>query len=115
MGPHEGRTCVSCKKRPPLDNADRIVAVLEQSPTPLNTWDIVREAKGLYDRSVWLPYLSDDKRLCWAGRGMWGLYRHGMVPGVRRLSDAAAVFIHGAGSITTKELYFVMRRIGYRF
>jgi hypothetical protein len=62
-GPNEARSCLSCKKRPPMSNHDRIVAVLEQSQKPLNTWDIARKARALYGHSVWLAYLSADERL----------------------------------------------------
>jgi hypothetical protein len=32
---------------------------------------------------------------------------------VRTASKAAAVYIHAAGAIETKPLYFIMRRVGY--
>jgi hypothetical protein len=89
------------------------VAVLEQADTPLATWDIEREARVSLGRRVRFNYAGDDGRLCWAGRRVWGLYRHGLLPGVRTVSKAAAIYIHAAGQIETKPLYFVMRRVGY--
>jgi len=97
-----------------LRNYDSIVAVLEQADSPLATWDIAREAKRRFGRSIWWEYAAYDYRLCWAGRRLWGLYRHGLLPGVRTVSKAAAVYVHASGPIETKALYFLMRRVGYR-
>jgi hypothetical protein len=115
LGPRESSRCVSCRKQPPTDNADVVVAVLERSQVPLAPWDIERHARTEFARDVWLDGLGWDPRLCYAGRSLWGLYRHGLLPGVRTLSKAAAIYVHAAGAIRTKELYFVMRRVGYRF
>lgn len=115
LGPQEGPRCVSCRPLRPGTNFNIITAVLEQAEGPLHTWDIEREARSRYGCGVWFSYLGYDYRVCWAGRSTWGLYRHGLVPGVRSLSRAAALFVKAAGTIQTKPLYFVMRRAGYRF
>lgn len=105
---------MSCQDGKELRNSDAIVAVLEGADGPLAPWDIEREARARFGRSLWWDYVSYDERLCWAGPRLWGLYRHGLLPGVRTVSKAAAIYIHAAGPIETKVLYFVMRRVGYR-
>lgn len=116
LGPHEGPRCVSCYKAPPEENSDIIIAVLEQADGPLRRWDIEREARGRYGLDVWTSYLLYDGRVCWAGRGLYGLYRRGYLPGARTLGAAASFYVHAAGEgISSDRLYFVMRRVGYRF
>src|SRR5437763_790439 len=73
-----------------LTNAELIVAVLERSSVPLATWDIVREVRSRYACKINSLNAAADLRLCWAGRGIWGLYRHGLLPGVRTASRVAA-------------------------
>ena len=63
-----------------------------------------------------LAYLSRDLRVCWAGKGMYGLYRHGLVPNVRGLGPAAEVHLLAAPrNLTQDELHFVLQRQGYRY
>src|SRR3954462_10649270 len=88
LGPQESARCVTCRKHSPTDNFDIVVAVLEQSDAPLAPWDIERHARAEFARNVWLDGLGWDPRLCYAGRSVWGLYRHGLLPGVRTLSKA---------------------------
>jgi hypothetical protein len=60
--------------------------------------------------------LADDLRACWGGRGIYGLYRHGLLPGVRDLGRTAAVFIHASDrQLTIDEVTFIMRHVGYKF
>jgi hypothetical protein len=60
--------------------------------------------------------LADDLRACWAGKGIYGLYRHGLLPGLRDLGRAAAVYIHASDlALTVDEVRFILRYVGYRF
>ena len=62
--------------------------LLEESDQPLAYWDIERllRASG---HEVWEPSLKAtlgaDRTFCWAGRGIYGLFRHGFLPGVGRV------------------------------
>jgi hypothetical protein len=74
--------------------ADRRIAVLEKSEMPLYRWDIRRDVRlqyGVLVRENSLgSTLASDWRACWAGAGLCGLYRHGLLPGVRDIGAAAA-------------------------
>lgn len=122
LGPHEDpRGCVTCQGLPLGAVATRAVAVLETVVTPLRYWDIKRmmEADGGFE--VWeqtlKTHLPSDWRTCWAGPGYYGLYRHGLLPGVRDLASAGSVFLHASDrTLTLAELNFIMRtKLGYSF
>jgi hypothetical protein len=101
--------------------ADQAVAELEMSDAPLAYWDVKRALDQHASPHEHRPAtvnqaLANDLRACWAGRGIYGLYRHGLLPGVRDLGRTAAVYIHAADrGFTFDELYFTLRDIGYRF
>src|SRR5207244_4068903 len=62
-----------------------------------------------------LVWLGQDSRTCWGGKGIYGLYRHGLLPGVRDLGSAAAVFLYVTGlALDYREVWFVLRHAGYR-
>jgi hypothetical protein len=119
LAPAEAPTCQGCGQRPSTTIGDRAVAVLERADAPLLYWDIQR----LMDRQHgWAPgagsllvYLSRDLRVCWAGKGMYGLYRHGLIPNVRGLGPTAEAHLLGAPSpLRPEELHFVLQHQGYR-
>jgi hypothetical protein len=57
-----------------------------------------------------------DARLCWAGQGLYGLVRDGLIPGPRNLADVAVLVICSAEQpMDDTRLEFVMKRMGYRF
>jgi hypothetical protein len=121
LGPWEdGRGCLSCGGEPPWSIADRAVRILEQVDHPLPYWDIHRlmQANGaprVYEASL-KSQLASDKRMCWAGRGSYGLFRHGLLPGVRDLSRVAGIYLHAADAeLNLVQLSFVMRHVGFRF
>jgi len=94
--------------------------VLEETDQPLPYWDIRRLMKANGARSVneasLKVQLANDKRLCWAGAGTYGLFRHGLVPGVRDLSRVGGIYLHAADNeLNLVELTFVLRHVGYRF
>jgi hypothetical protein len=99
--------------------ADRGVAALEHAALPLYRWDIQREIRrrdGVTVLEASLgSTLATDWRACWAGPGLYGLYRHGLLPGVRDIGTAAGVFIHASGrALTIDEIRFILRLVGYR-
>ncbi|MEJ7784326.1 MAG: hypothetical protein WKF96_05930 [Solirubrobacteraceae bacterium] len=122
LGPAEDPAgCITCTGRRPMTADARILAVLEQSPGPLAYWDIQRllakdPAPRLLADATITQTLGWSHRFCWAGKGLYGLYRHGLLPGPRGLSAVAGVFVHaGDRSMTLDELQFVLRNVGYRF
>ena len=121
LGPAEDpRGCLTCRGIRPSSNRDRVVAVLETSDVPLAYWDVQRMLAGNGDGPVHegtlLVWRSADDRTCWGGPGIYGLYRHGLIPGIRDLGAAASVFIHAAETyLSQDEARFVLQHVGYRF
>ena len=103
-----------------LRQADLAVYVLEHAEGPLSIYDIQR---GVLREMGWKPHraslnasVANDPRCCWAGRGLYALYRHGFIPGPRCLADVAKVILLTQGcALGTDELAFVMSYLGYRF
>jgi hypothetical protein len=122
LGPWEDDDgCVGCNTTRRRSLADRAVSALEQVELPIYRWDISRQIQRT-DPAVWIhpgslnTVLATDWRTCWGGPGLYGLYRHGLLPGVRDLGSAAAVFIHASDrTLTTQQVQFVLRYVGYRF
>jgi hypothetical protein len=119
LGPTESRLgCVGCREAV-HDGRARTIAVLEQSQVPLPYWDVKRTlARGdapPVQEATLLSGLASDLRACWGGRGIYGLYRHGLVPGVRDLAAVAAVYLFATErALHYRELWFVLRETGYR-
>jgi hypothetical protein len=100
--------------------ADAAVYVLEGAPVPLSGHDIVRQIRLQTGREVERPTLnvalSSDRRACWGGQGVYGLYRHGLIPGPRTLASVAQVLLLAAEEeFHISELAFVMDHMGYVF
>jgi len=122
MGPWEAKSCLTCRLRNPrwLSNADAAVFLLESERHAVTTYDL---ARGLRREFGWkvakaslTTALSTDRRCCWAGRGIYGLYRHGLFPGPRNLAGVANIFLYSCGEpMRTEVLAFAMRDVGYRF
>jgi hypothetical protein len=96
------------------------VYVLEGALTPVSIYDIQRgierELGRTPPRSSLNVSVANDRRCCWAGKGVYGLYRHGFIPGPRRLLDVARVVLLAHGDpLDLDELSFVMKHVGYRF
>jgi hypothetical protein len=120
LGPAEDpEGCLTCRRVRLMTNPDRVVAVLEKAPVPLAYWDVKRlldKAGSPVQQSSVQVWLSTDWRPCWGGPGIYGLYRHGLLPGVRVLGYAAAVYIHAVEqSLTHDEARFILQYAGYRF
>jgi hypothetical protein len=104
LGPWEltGRsTCLRCGpswKR--TESADaKILTVLGASSEPLYIWDIQRlTARRRYMRpaTTTVSQTLGAPQYCWAGRSLYGLYRHGLIPGARDLATVAAAVLHVA-------------------
>ena len=87
---------------------------------PLHARDFVRNAErdhGLhFNMGTALVALSQDFRFCWAGRGLYGLYRHGPLPGPRNLREATRIVLLAAGTPLSHEAVdFCLKRLGYRY
>jgi len=100
-------------------NPDRVVAVLENADVPLAHWDVRRLLESNLRRPVHpgsvQVWLNTDPRTCWGGPGIYGLYRHGLLPGIRDLGTAAATYIHASEAMSQDEARFVLQHVGYRF
>ena len=120
LGPWEdARGCRTCLALHNYSIADHVVGLMEGISQPLAYWDISRllRAQGL---ETWEPtlktVLGTDPRLCWAGAGIYGLFRHGLLPRVRNLARVGVVFLYAAGEpMRPTDLAFVLRHVGYRF
>jgi hypothetical protein len=99
--------------------ADRALRVLEEADQALPYWDIGRllraSGRDVYEPSL-KTQLATDLRFCWAGRGVYGLFRHGFLPGVRDLARVGGTYLHAAGlPLTVAELDFILKFVGYRY
>lgn len=120
LAPAELPSCFTCGPCHPTTIGERALMVLERANAPLTYWDIQRlmsrQAPQSTRSNSLLVYLSRDLRICWAGKGMYGLYRHGLVPNVRGLGPAAAVHLLASpGLLNQDELHFVLQYQGYRY
>lgn len=120
LGPAEDPLgCLSCRGAGSGSNRDDMIEVLEQSEIPLPHWDIKRildrdRGYSVHNGSL-LVWLGQDSRTCWGGKGIYGLYRHGLLPGVRDLGRAAAVYLYLTDlALDYREIWFVMKHAGYR-
>lgn len=60
--------------------------------------------------------LSQDRRFCWGGRALYGLARHGLIPGARSLAEAAyAILLAAPRQLHFEEVDFVLEQFNYRF
>src|SRR4051794_18087746 len=118
LGPWEltrRSTCLRCGPSwKQTQSADaKILMVLEASAEPLYIWDIQRlTARHRFIRPAATAGSNALGALqyCGAGRGFYGLYRHGLIPGARDLGTVAAAVLHVAdGYLTAEEVHFVMR------
>ncbi len=124
IGPYDFRRCLTCvHPRSPsrwLTIADAALRVLELEPGPLKVYDIGRSIKRDLEMEVspasLAVSLSINRRFCWAGKGMYGLYRHRLFPGPRALGATARflLFAHGR-QLDSEQLAFAMKNLGYRF
>lgn len=120
LGPFEGDTCVSCSLPDPVRVIDRVMVTLETADEPLFIHDIQRSIKREYGYANWRTVAvmaSQDPRPCWAGKGLYGLTRHGLIPG--RSSGLGmpvmAVLAAFDSPMALEAVSFVLQWMGYRF
>ncbi len=99
---------------------DTLYAVACRVQQPIRVADFARLADAELGVKVHLPSafatLGADNRLCWAGQGMYGLLRHGPIPGPRTLEGATRIVLHLHGRpLTIDAIDFVLRQLKYRF
>jgi hypothetical protein len=120
LGPWEGIQCLSHEPSRARTIADQAVLVLEREAGPIYLHDIQRGigrevGRRAYSQSV-VALVGSDRRFCWSGKGLYALFRHGRIPGVRTLADVAAFILLAAGQpLATEELGFLMKWRGYRY
>ena len=94
--------------------------MLEREERPIRIYDIARAIHRDLGRMTPVSTLqltvSRDPRFCWAGKGLYGLYRHRLFPGPRSLSGIAQFLLFASGAaLHPGELGFGMKFLGYRF
>lgn len=110
----------SCDGPARRTNGEVLYAVACDATTPLRTADFVRVAEQRFDTPMSLAtataMMAPDPRFCWAGSGLYGLYRHGPLPGPRNLEEAARLVLVTAGRPLHREVVeYCLKQLGYRF
>lgn len=120
LGPWERSRCFTHDPRGARTIADQAVLVLEQERGAVFLHDIQRgigrEAGRQAEWQSVSAVVGADRRFCWSGKGMYGLFRHGRIPWVRTLADVATFILVAANQpLSQAELRFLMKWRGYRF
>lgn len=120
LGPWESRQCLYHTSDAARSIADQAVMVLEQERAPLYLHDLQRGIERDVGRRTYWGSVSSvvgaDRRFCWSGKGLYGLFRHGRVPGVRTLAEISAFLLFAAGEpLSADEIGFLLSWSGYRF
>ena len=115
----EGGRC-ACDGPRSLTNRDVLYAVACSAPSPLHGRDFVRLAAVDHgqrlDAATAFATLAPDPRFCWGGKGVYGLYRHGLPPGPRNLEEAARVILVAADEPLYPEVVdYCLKQLGYRY
>lgn len=130
IGPH--RSCPTCGSvlapwekrcactRPESRSIREVLYSIACTATqPLHARDFVRNAERDYGLIFGLPTalaMLADPRFCWAGKGLYGLYRHGPMPGPRNLEEATRVLLVAADRPLGQDVVdFALKRLGYRY
>ncbi|MEU3571039.1 hypothetical protein AB0E96_21850 [Kitasatospora sp. NPDC036755] len=87
---------------------------------PVHVRDLVRLAEHDHARRIAETSakvaVAGDRRFCWAGAGVYGLYRHGPMPGPRCLDDAGRLVLAAADRpLTAAALDYCLKGFGYRY
>lgn len=101
-------------------NAEIMYAIACSVRAPVHVLDFVRLAERDYGRklgrSTANAVLSPDRRFCWAGSGLYALYRHGPLPGPRNLEEASRLVLIAAGRpLTIDAMDYCLKQLGYRY
>lgn len=85
---------------------------------PVRTHDVARFVADRFhtaDRSI-NSTLSQGDRFCWAGQALYGLARHGLIPGARSLAEVSyGVLLAAPRILHVGEICFVLEQLNYRF
>lgn len=97
-----------------------LYAIACSATKPLHARDFIRNAERDYgmhlNQATAVAALAIDPIFCWAGKGVYGLYRHGPLPGPRKLEEVTRMVLVAAGAPLTYEIVdFCMKRFGYRY
>lgn len=119
LGPWEHRRC-GCATTRGVSTREVLYAAACTTSQPLRIGDFTRLAEAQFaspvQRGTAAVALSSDNRFCWAGQGLYGLYRHGPIPGARNLEQASRVVLVAARApLTGAAIDFVLKQLGYRF
>jgi hypothetical protein len=105
--------------RPTLANVAYAKLCDQDLRQPVKTHDVARFVTPEYGgdpRYSISGALSQGMRFCWGGRALYGLARHGLVPGARSLPEAAyAILIAAPRELHVEEVDFVLEQLNYRF
>lgn len=114
-----GQGGCACRRPNGRNNADALYALACSAETPLPVHDYVRLAKqdlgAFMTKSTAEATIAPDQRFCWAGPGTYGLYRHGVLPGPRKLEECARMLLVATGPLHMEAVSFVLKQLGYRF
>lgn len=111
-----------CGCRGPIgqSQADILYTVACSVAVPVRVRDLARLAQLDYGRRIAEASakvaVAGDRRFCWAGAGVYGLYRHGPLPGPRTLEDASRLILAAADRpLTAAALDYCLKGFGYRY
>ena len=110
----------ACLCLTPKNNADVMYAVACSVGAPVHVRDYVRLAYVDFtrriDKATANAVIAPDPRFCWAGKGLYGLFRHGPLPGPRNLEEAARLLLCASNrQLTMGAIEYTLKSIGYRF
>ena len=110
----------ACLCLTPKNNADVMYAVACSVGAPVHVRDYVRLAYVDFtrriDKATANAVIAPDPRFCWAGKGLYGLFRHGPLPGPRNLEEAARLLLCASDRpLTMGAIEYTLKSIGYRF
>lgn len=111
-----------CGCRGPVgrSQADILYAVACSVAAPVHVRDLVRLAQLDHGRRIAEASakvaVAGDRRFCWAGAGVYGLYRHGPMPGPRTLGDAGRLVLAASDRpLTATALDYCLKGFSYRY
>ncbi|TCO65865.1 hypothetical protein EV192_1011657 [Actinocrispum wychmicini] len=119
LTPWEGERC-SCLGPRRASNTEVLYAVACDVQTSLHVRDFVRLAERDYGQhlstATATAVLAPNRRFCWAGKGLYALYRHGPLPGPRNLEEATRLLLVAAGvPLTIQAIDYCLKQLGYRY
>ncbi len=114
------RTGCACQGPQTRINRDLLYAVACSAREAMHIRDFIRDVErdfnGFMNPATAVMTLSSDRRFCWAGRGLYGLYRHGLLPGARNLEDVTRIaLVATGGPLSPEVLDFCLKQLGYRY